>query len=193
MLVADVKLAYYDHTTRKQGSCLNKEIMQGTMLGVRRRGRPRTAWMDNIKKWTGLSAEDSVRMTEDTEINGESASMVWPTLGSRTAEEQNRCAEHVLHLPVQSISRAFVNGSVSEHVVDCGLESPEAVVVDWVAHNLYWVDAGTRRVEMSHVDGSSRRVIVWRNVQPRSLAVDPAHGSVLVCFIIATVKGKGSP
>jgi len=23
------------------------------------------AWMDNIKTWTGLSAEESVRMTED--------------------------------------------------------------------------------------------------------------------------------
>ena len=32
-----------------------KEIMQGTMPGARRRGRPRTAWMDNIKTWTGLS------------------------------------------------------------------------------------------------------------------------------------------
>jgi len=41
------KLAYYDHTMRKQGSCLKKEIMQGTMPGARRRGRPRTAWMDN--------------------------------------------------------------------------------------------------------------------------------------------------
>jgi len=29
------------------------------------RGRPRTAWMDNIKTWTGLSVEESVRMTED--------------------------------------------------------------------------------------------------------------------------------
>ena len=47
------KLAYYGHTMRKQGSCLEKEIMQGTMSGVRRRGRPRTAWMDNIKTWTG--------------------------------------------------------------------------------------------------------------------------------------------
>ena len=27
--------------------------------------RPRTAWMDNIKTWTGLSAEESIRMTED--------------------------------------------------------------------------------------------------------------------------------
>jgi len=43
------KLAYYGHTLRKQGSCLEKKVMQGTMLGACRRGRPRTAWMDNIK------------------------------------------------------------------------------------------------------------------------------------------------
>ena len=58
------KRAYYGHTMRKQGSCLEKEIMQGTMPGARRRGRPRTAWMDNIKT-TGLSVEESIRMTED--------------------------------------------------------------------------------------------------------------------------------
>jgi len=39
--------------------------MQGTMPGARRRGRPRTAWIDNIKTWTGLPVEESVRMTED--------------------------------------------------------------------------------------------------------------------------------
>jgi len=39
--------------------------MQGTMPGARRRGRPRTAWIDNIKMWTGLSVEESTRMTED--------------------------------------------------------------------------------------------------------------------------------
>jgi len=50
--------------------------MQGTMPGARRRGRPRTAWMDNIKTWTGLSAKESVRMTEDRDK--------W------TAKEQNR-------------------------------------------------------------------------------------------------------
>ena len=59
------KLAYYGHTMRKQGSCVEKEIMQGTMPCARRRGRPRTAWMDNIKTWTGLSVEESIRMTED--------------------------------------------------------------------------------------------------------------------------------
>ena len=49
------KLAYYGHTMRKQESCLEKEIMQGTMPGARRRGKPRTAWMDNIKTWTGVA------------------------------------------------------------------------------------------------------------------------------------------
>jgi len=59
------KLAYYGHTMRKQGSCLEKEIMPGTMPGARRRGRPRTAWADNIKTWTRLAVEESIRMTED--------------------------------------------------------------------------------------------------------------------------------
>ena len=55
----------HGHTMRKQRCCLEKEIMQGTMPGARRRGRPRTAWMDNVKMWTGLSVEESVRMTEE--------------------------------------------------------------------------------------------------------------------------------
>ena len=59
------KLEYYGHTTRKQGSCLEKEILQGKMPGARRRGRPRTTWMDNIKTWTGLHAEESIRISED--------------------------------------------------------------------------------------------------------------------------------
>ena len=47
------RLAYYGHTMRKQGSCLEKEIMQGIMPGERRRGillgllLPRTAWMEH--------------------------------------------------------------------------------------------------------------------------------------------------
>ena len=39
--------------------------MQGTMPGLRRRGRPRTACIDNIKSWTRLSVEESIRMTQD--------------------------------------------------------------------------------------------------------------------------------
>jgi len=70
-------------------SCLEKKIMQGTMPGARRQGRPHMAWMDKIKTWTGLPV-NSQSEWQRTQINGESTSMVWPTLGLRTAKEQNR-------------------------------------------------------------------------------------------------------
>jgi len=54
------KLAWSHHE-----NCLEKEIMQGTMPGASRRGRPRTAWIDKIKSWTGLSVEESIRMTDN--------------------------------------------------------------------------------------------------------------------------------
>jgi len=70
---------------------LEKEIMKGTMQGARRRGRPRTAWMDNI---TSIHGQDSpwksqllpVKMTEIEKVR---PCGLWPTLGSRTAKEQN--------------------------------------------------------------------------------------------------------
>jgi len=68
--------------------------MQGTIPGARRRGRPRTAWMDNIKTCTGLSVEESVRMTEDRDKWRKYVRGV-ANPGSRTAKEQNR-TERVL-------------------------------------------------------------------------------------------------
>ena len=44
--------------------------MQGTMPGACRRGRPRMAWMENIKMWIGLPVQESVRMTESTSDRG---------------------------------------------------------------------------------------------------------------------------
>ena len=58
------KLAYYGHTMKKQWSCLEKEKIQGTMPGARRRGRPRTAWVDNVNTWTELPVVESIRMKE---------------------------------------------------------------------------------------------------------------------------------
>ena len=75
------KLAYYGHIMRKQGSCLEKEIMQGTMPGARMQVRKTTHGLDG--HWKSQSE------WQRTEIDGESTSMVWPTLGSRTAKEQN--------------------------------------------------------------------------------------------------------
>ena len=64
-----------------------------------------------------------------------------------------------------------------EVIVEYGLDFPEGMAVDWVAKNVYWIDAGTDRIEVARTDGSSRRVLVWRNLyDPRALAVDPGSG-----------------
>jgi len=70
----------------KQKCCLEKEIMQRTMPGACRRGRPPTAWMDNINTWTGFPVTESIRMTEDRDKWGKYVHGVRP----RTAKEQNR-------------------------------------------------------------------------------------------------------
>ena len=75
------------------------------------------------------------------------------------------------------ISRAFLNGSNQEIVIEFGLEFPEGLAVDWMSRNVYWADAGVGRIEMARLDGSNRRVLHWQNIDnPKSLAVDPVGG-----------------
>ena len=46
-------LKWYRYVTRSDG--LSKMTQQGTVEGMRRRGRPRKKWIDNIAEWTGNS------------------------------------------------------------------------------------------------------------------------------------------
>ncbi|XP_013410893.1 low-density lipoprotein receptor-related protein 6 [Lingula anatina] len=77
---------------------------------------------------------------------------------------------------LRKLSRAFMNGSALEHIVEFGLMFPEGMSVDWVAKNVYWADTGTNRIEVARLDGTSRKVLVWNNLDsPRALALDPAN------------------
>lgn len=77
---------------------------------------------------------------------------------------------------LKRISRAFLNGSGAEPLVEFGLELPESLAVDWVARNLYWADPGRRRIEVSRLDGAHRRVLLWRGLdEPRALALEPSQ------------------
>lgn len=73
--------------------------------------------------------------------------------------------------------RAFINGSDPQKIIDLGLASPEGIAVDWSALNIYWADPATNRIEVSRLTGSSRRVLIWKNVdEPHSIALDPSEG-----------------
>ena len=56
------KLKWYGHITRSSG--LAKTILQGTVLGGRRRGRQKKRWEDNIPEWTGMPLGAAMRKTE---------------------------------------------------------------------------------------------------------------------------------
>ena len=58
------KLQWYGHV---RSSGLIKTILQGTVKGVRRQGRQRKRWEDNIREWTGLEFAKSQRAVEKRE------------------------------------------------------------------------------------------------------------------------------
>ena len=57
------KLAWFGHVTRH--NTLSKTIMQGTLEGGRRRGRPRKSWTDDVKSWTCLDMPDLLNQAEN--------------------------------------------------------------------------------------------------------------------------------
>lgn len=59
------KMKWYGHVSRSSG--LAKTILQGTVKGVRKRGRQRRRWEDDIREWTGLDFGKSQRAVEDRE------------------------------------------------------------------------------------------------------------------------------
>ena len=59
------KLTYFGHLMRKQGNCLEKEIIQGTVPGARTRGRPRMGWLNNISTWMNMPFHRFLTETED--------------------------------------------------------------------------------------------------------------------------------
>lgn len=50
------------------------------------------------------------------------------------------------------------------------------IAVDYLSSHLYWSDLLTNRIEMMKLEERSRSVIVWKDIVPSKLAVDPENG-----------------
>ncbi|XP_016358831.1 LOW QUALITY PROTEIN: low-density lipoprotein receptor-related protein 6-like [Sinocyclocheilus anshuiensis] len=101
---------------------------------------------------------------------------IYPRM-TRGSPENLQGERDIFSAASQTISRAFMNGSALEHVVEFGLDYPEGMAVDWLGKNLYWADTGTNRIEVAKLDGQHRQVLVWKDLDsPRALALDPAEG-----------------
>ncbi|GFO28294.1 endonuclease-reverse transcriptase [Plakobranchus ocellatus] len=60
------KLSFFGHICRSKCT-LMKDIIQGKLEGKRGRGRPRAAYLDNIKTWTRRNSTEIYTMTERRE------------------------------------------------------------------------------------------------------------------------------
>ena len=69
------KMRSFGHFIRLWG--FDKELIQGSVKGKRRRGRLVTSWMNDIKKWSGQGMAAAARSTADRDL--------WPELVMTTA------------------------------------------------------------------------------------------------------------
>uniref|UniRef100_T1IRJ2 EGF-like domain-containing protein n=1 Tax=Strigamia maritima TaxID=126957 RepID=T1IRJ2_STRMM len=76
-----------------------------------------------------------------------------------------------------SVVRADLNGSQMETVVDRDLTTADGIAVDWIAKNLYWTDTGRNVIEVSRLDGTSRKTIINTDLdEPRAIVLFPRKG-----------------
>ena len=59
------KLRFFGHVIRRKG--LERTIITGKVNGKRKRGRPPTSWLKDIKSATGMTLQEAVRAAEDRE------------------------------------------------------------------------------------------------------------------------------
>ena len=76
------KLTYFGHMSRNQNLNLTKTIVQGKPEGRRGQGRPKTAFLDNIKEWTGMKSHQAFQATLDRDRWRE---IVWEALRAANA------------------------------------------------------------------------------------------------------------
>ena len=62
-------------------------------------------------------------------------------------------------------------------VIINNVSHPDGLTVEWVARNLYWTDTGTDRIEVSRLDGSSRKIVISEDLdEPRAITLHPSLG-----------------
>ena len=75
------------------------------------------------------------------------------------------------------IFSAFSNETSLKTLFYCNVKTPDGLAIDHVGRNIYWTDAGTKRIEVGRLDGTSRRVLIKHGLdQPRAIALYERNG-----------------
>lgn len=73
---------------------------------------------------------------------------------------------------VTADTHAFLPHSAASPTAPSGLVTTDGLAVDAEGRKIFWTDTGTNRIEVANLDGSMRKVLVWRNLDsPRAIAL----------------------
>lgn len=62
-------------------------------------------------------------------------------------------------------------------IVESDLSTTEAVAIDWIGKNLYWIDSSLKQIEVATKEGLHRTTLISENIsKPRSMAIDSRLG-----------------
>ena len=90
-------------------------------------------------------------------------------------------------LTLDTISRAFLNGSSQETIVSSRIESPYGLAVDPFGQNVYWADYTEDTIEVASLNGLYRHVLIKNDLQsPRDIALDVTrgYGSFVITLLV---------
>lgn len=72
---------------------------------------------------------------------------------------------------------SLLNMSTPRTLLAENYSTPDGLAVDWVADNIYWTDAGRKKLEVARMDGTCQKIIIHSLLQePRAVAVFPSKG-----------------
>jgi len=92
--IKERKLKYCGHVLWKQEESLEKDILEGTMPGTWRRGRPKISWRDNIGDWTGMSRRKCCQLYK-TVTDGEELFTMQPNFGAKMVKTRQDLASQM--------------------------------------------------------------------------------------------------
>uniref|UniRef100_A0A915A586 Low-density lipoprotein receptor repeat class B n=1 Tax=Parascaris univalens TaxID=6257 RepID=A0A915A586_PARUN len=78
------------------------------------------------------------------------------------------------------IRRCKFDGSEQEEIIKDGVTpKSEALAVDWLNRNIYWLDSNIAQIKIQSLIGGYRQTVISHGLgQPRGLAIDPVGGYI---------------
>ena len=78
---------------------------------------------------------------------------------------------------LNTISRAFINGSSPEVIVSDNVDHSNGLAVDPLGRNIYWTDTSANKIEVCRMDGTMRKTLIHQDLDyPSDIILDLKKG-----------------